>query len=392
MKSVLLAAGLIAVVLPAQLGCSREDLVSNDNLTENVKKAFADCNPDEISFLAAKENLQTAFRNCGSNNFSHFEWSPDGVNVYFQLTSGAYVMNGEKKTISSVPSPLPIAGGTWLSNDLLAIPVGPKVPEGASSKQTERPERILLYNLASHTLEAIELPVKAPRDLQPWGKDNELLLTAISQNGRRQPWVLDTSTGKITRAFPWLDGAVDRLVYAPKANLVAWSVKDTTHLVQADSGATVMDLPGMSRAIPHPEGRYVALETLGSPLSPFDQKAWDDLSAEARAREQARRKQFIARLPDWAPREIRPPELQIVDLKTGGRWRITAFNGDHFEWYQPRDYWCSFILWGIEGKQLNRNIALTDLAERLRLAGKGEVPRGLEVVRDAEPDPAGPDR
>ena len=60
--------------------------------------------------------------------------------------------------------------------------------------------------------------------------------------------------------------------------------------------------------------------------------------------------------------------------------RITFFQGDHFEWYQARNYFASAIMWGIEGKQLNRNVILTNLAERLRMVGKGEVPLGIEMV------------
>ena len=38
----------------------------------------------------------------------------------------------------------------------------------------------------------------------------------------------------------------------------------------------------------------------------------------------------------------------------------------------------SFILWGIEGKQLHRNVAVVDIAERLRMIDKGETPLGVE--------------
>ena len=39
----------------------------------------------------------------------------------------------------------------------------------------------------------------------------------------------------------------------------------------------------------------------------------------------------------------------------------------------------SFVMWGIEGKELNKNVALTDLSERLLYAAAGNLPIGLEV-------------
>ena len=147
-----------------------------------------------------------------------------------------------------------------------------------------------------------------------------------------------------------------------------------------EDGSSIGVFPEVMRAIPHPDGRYVALETLGEAISPFDQRSWNELSPEARERELARRDEWLQRLPDWAPREMKPPEIQILDLETQQRLRITAFNGEHFEWYRPRPYYCSFILWGIESKQLHRNVGLVDIAERLRMVGKGEVPMGVELL------------
>jgi hypothetical protein len=138
------------------------------------------------------------------------------------------------------------------------------------------------------------------------------------------------------------------------------------------------------RAIPHPGGRYVALELTGAPVSPYFQRSWDELSPDRRERELARRKQWEKNLPSWAPREVFPPEIQILDLQKNKRYRVTAYWGDQFEWYTAQDYFSSNILWGIEGKQLHRNVILTDMAERLRMLDKGEVPLGMEVVDVSE--------
>jgi hypothetical protein len=41
------------------------------------------------------------------------------------------------------------------------------------------------------------------------------------------------------------------------------------------------------------------------------------------------------------------------------------------------------MLWGIEGKQLNRNVGLTNLSEKLRMLDKGEIPLGIEALSSA---------
>ena len=64
------------------------------------------------------------------------------------------------------------------------------------------------------------------------------------------------------------------------------------------------------------------------------------------------------------------------------RWRFTAFYGDRFQWYtatpDPMRH-ASFVLWGIEEKELNKNVALTDLSERLRYAAGGNLPMGMAI-------------
>lgn len=363
------ASGLFAVA-----NCSREDLYGDATFTDNVEAAYEECDEGEISFLAGKHGIQTAFGNCGSNKFAHIEWSPDGRLLYFQLTHGGHIMDGETKAVMTVPTSTPIAGAAWVRADLLAMPVGPseEAPEGGP--------RIAFFNRAANTLEYVALGLSEPRDLWPVGEADQIYLTALDEQGDRRPYLVDPATGSVSRALEFLAKPVERLVVEAEADLLTWSDGHTSELMRLSDQSSLAVLPEVLRAIPHPEGRYVALETLGEPISPFDQRHWNELSPEARERELARRDEWLERLPDWAPRDMQPPELQILDLQTGERFRITAFYGEHFEWYRPRPYYCSFILWGIEGKQLHRNVALVDIAERLRMAGKGELPMGLERV------------
>lgn len=369
------ASGLFAVA-----NCSREDLYGDATFTDNVEAAYEECDESEISFLAGKHGIQTAFGNCGSNKFAHIEWSPDGRLLYFQLTHGGHIMDGETKAVMTVPTSTPVAGATWLRADMLAVPVGP--PEDSPDSGP----RIAFYNRAGNTLEYVALGLEEPRDLWPVGEADRLYLTALDEAGERRPYEVDPATGSVSRALDFLVKPVERLVVEAEADLLAWSDGHTTELMRLSDRSSLAVLPEVLRAIPHPEGRYVALETLGAPISPFDQRHWNELTPEAREREIARRDEWLQRLPDWAPRDMQPPEIQILDLETGDRFRITAFYGEHFEWYRPRPYYCSFILWGIEGKQLHRNVGLVDIAERLRMAGKGEVPMGLERV-GAEGEP-----
>jgi len=366
------ASGLFVVA-----NCSREDLYGDATFTDNVEAAYQDCDPNEITFLASKHNIQTAFDNCGSNKFAHISWSPDGRYLYFQLTHGGHILDGETKDIITLPTEVPIAGAAWMRNDLLVVPVGP------SLEDPEGPDRLVFYNRAANTLHAVALDQTEPRDLASAGDGDRVYFTALDADGARTVYVADPATSEVSPALPFVPTPVERLVVEAEAGLLSWSDGRNSELVRLDGGEPVARFPDVLRVIPHPEGRYVALETLGEPISPFDQRSWNELSPEARERELARRDEWLQRLPDWAPREMRPPEIQIYDLSTQDRVRVTAFFGEHFEWYRPRAYFCSFIMWGIEGKQLHRNVGLTDLAERLRMASEGDIPMGLARVEPA---------
>ena len=76
----------------------------------------------------------------------------------------------------------------------------------------------------------------------------------------------------------------------------------------------------------------------------------------------------------------RPPEIQLFDITTSARYRVTAFWGMDVQWYPAKGHYLAFIMWGIEGKQLNRNVGLTSMAERIRMIGAGQLPLGVESV------------
>ena len=429
-RLLLLATGLLAVA--ALPGCDRADLYGGNSFTENVQAAYADCSEAEIRFLASKNGIQTAFENCGSNRFSMFTWSPDGRYLYFQLTTGGYVLDGQEKTITSLPTPPPVANAVWLRSDLLVIPLGPKDPaedvkapapteepgaapapadEGAPPGSPTTPEnkvlwlhsdvdgptRLVSWDRAAGAVSVVAVDLQEPQDLQRWTDDQHLLMSAIGSDGQRLAYTVDLATGEATRAFPYVDLPLRHFNFTPAASLLGWSDGADTVLYSTSTQAMIADLPGVTRAIPHPGGRYIALETIGEAVSPFDQRSWNELSPDARERELKRQGEWLKNQPEWVPKELYPPEVQVLDLLAGNRYRITYLQGDHFEWYPARDFYYSLVMWGVEGKQINRNVGLADLFERLRMVDKGEMPLGLAAwnasgpgaTTTAPPAPAG---
>ena len=367
---------MMFLALMVSTGCGREALYGGgSDFTQDVYESFADCRDAEIKRLTMAHNIQTAFGRCGSNRFSHFVWSPDGVHLYFQLTHGSHILNGADKTITTVPTEGPIGRAAWLSKDILAIPLP------AAEGTTE--ERIVIYNRATATMETRPLSVTSPKDMMPF--NGGVLLSAKDNGGTRRAYLLDVNTGETTLAFPWLGHAVTRLAISQKADLLAWSTDTDTELVRMSTGESLHLFTGVTRAVPHDDGRWVALETLGAEISHFDQRTWNEISPEARKRELARQEKWAARQPDWVEMTTNPPEIQVFDLNNGKRYRITSFWGTEVEWYPAKGNWMAFMMWGIEGKQLNRNVALTVMAERFRMIDAGQMPLGMEPVVSTHP-------
>jgi hypothetical protein len=363
----MMLAGLLMVS-----GCDRETLYGGSDFTQDVHHAFADCRDAEIKRLAMAHNIQTAFGRCGSNRFSHFVWSPDGVHLYFQLTHGAHILNGTEKTITTVPTEGPTARAAWLSRDILAIPLP------AAEDTTE--ERIVIYNRTAATMETRLLPVTAPKDLISMKDGAAVLFTALDSEEVRRPYIIELNTGETTRAFSWITQPVTRIAVSEAADLLAWSTATDTELVRMSTGESLHLFSGVTRAVPHDDGRWLALETEGAEISHFDQRTWNEISPDARKRELARQKKWAARQPEWVEMTTQPPEIQLFDLGNGKRYRVTAFWGNEVQWYPAKGNWLAFMMWGIEGKQLNRNVALTVMAERFRMIDAGQMPLGIELI------------
>ena len=359
-----------AVVL---LGCDRDNFYSDSSLYENIKETYKDCNLKEIDLLKKKNNIQTLFEDCGSNYISEFDWSPDGSLVYFQLFKGGYILNPENQGVDPVPVGIPLSRGTWLSQNTLVIPV---------SEQRDGPPELAFYMLGG-LLEKYPIPGTAPKDLQALGSDNRLLLSYVDEQGQRLPYTFDRSTAEYTRAFPFITKSIQNIDVAQRANLLSYTDQMGNHLVTKE-GKGIADFPKVKRAVPHPEGKYVALEVDGEPISPLRQGEVTYRSKEAKEREEARRKKELEELPDWMPKEVVPPEIHVYNVENNQRYRFLKFYGDNFTWYEAQKYYCSFYLQGIEKQMLNPNVALTDLGVLLLMADNMDMPSGVELVPPKE--------
>ena len=366
-------------------GCDRDSLYQTSTFSENVYNAYEDCRPSEVDFLAGKHNIQTAFEPCGSNNFIHYRWAPDGVQLYFQLPMSAHIMNGVDKTIGTIPAEVPVGDAAWLAREYLAFPIAP-VKDGTK-------QRLIRFDRLQASMIELELDVSDPEDLMPSGEGDKVYFTAMSE-GVRRIFVADFTNETVLPIFPFVEAA-DTFTYEPVLGELAVGLGDTVKVWKAD-GTPLETFTDATRASLHPAGRYVALEKLGAPISPFDQRSWNELSDDARERELRRMEEWLATQPEWVMTEVSPPIIEMWDREQFERWRFTSFYGEEFQWYpyEPDLLYASFVLWGLEGKEMNRNVAITQLFERLRMAAGGEVPMGMErlggeTVSVDTPSPAG---
>ena len=193
--------------------------------------------------------------------------------------------------------------------------------------------------------------------------------------------------GATTVAFPWHSGPVETLAYTPQQDALSIGHENTVTLYKGETGNVIESWTPAIRGTLHPKGDWMALEFEGESISIFNQRAWDELSENARARELARLKDFEDRLPDGYETMVRPPSISVVDMKTKKRWAFTGFLGYRWQWYEAADYAASFMLWGFEGKQYKRNVMLGNIADRLNtIEREGTMMGTVPFVAPKEPD------
>jgi hypothetical protein len=373
------ASSLSLILALLLLGCDRDAIYEQKSTASSIAEVWKDCDPAQISFLTARHGIQTAFENCGSNPFEHFSWSPDGIYIYFQMTHIGYVMNAEEKTIYELPTQLPVHNATWLGNDLLVIPV--------RNADSEKNPRLALYSRADGSVNHVDLPeLTNPAHLQPAGKTDQVLFTALPKGGDRALYRADFTTQKVEPAFPWWSGKLDNFTYTAGVDQVAWGLGETVTVAKGATGEVLYTFEDATRGTVHANGRLVALETMGDPISTFKPKGKVDKSEAGQRRHKAREAQWKKEKPHWVPSEIVPPTLDFYDTKVNKRYRLSDIHGNHFQWYPGHPDYGSFLLWGLDKQQINKNVALTALGGRiLRLADKEEMPPGIELRSSPTP-------
>lgn len=372
----------LLVLILAACGTGRDPY--EGRLSDNVGEAFASCNASEIRFIAAKHNVQMAFALCGSNRFAAFDWSPDGKRIYFQLVLSANIMEATRpdKRTSVMPIPAPSGNATWLGDHRLVVPV-------VGDKEAPDVLRMAVYAVPAPATEAgtatmgqvslHALPGFASVDqLTPGDDDHVDFVGRTTKGGPGAVYTFDVTTGETAPAFPWLEGPVDTFTYTPEAHAVAIGVGDHVTLYDSATGAVRGAWDDARRGVLHPDGRWLALEYEGAPVSVFHQRNWDEVSDQARKREQARAAAFAERLPDEVQTTVRPPSLSLVDTSSGRRMAVTAFQGDHFAWYPGGPTWGTFFTWGFESKQFKRNVGVVNLAPHLEALATGASRYGME--------------
>jgi len=351
------------------------------SLADNVGASFAPCNPAEIRFLAAKHNVMTAFDPCGNNQFQSFAWSPDGRRLYFELVMVSHVMEAESedKAILTVPTQSAIGPATWLDGSRLVLPVAPA--EGGEHN------RVVVFDVDQRSL--YEHPLPGFTDvlaMQRAASPQHVLLLATSAAGERRIHRMDLADGSLDEPFPFLEGPVDTFTYTPSVDALVVGRGDEVTLYLGSTGEVRGTFSPAKRGQVHPDGRWLALEFDGEPISIFYQRSWDELSERARERELARAEQFerqFAERYDF-PTTVRPPTLSFVDLEDGDRHYIDSIYGRSFQWYEPTPFYASVLLWGFEGKEFKRNVVLGNMADRLRTMERDGTMTGVKPMEGAK--------
>ncbi len=370
MPWVILALGVLVTGLV--WGSTRIWESNPEEFAEDIKRTYADCDGPEIRLLAAKHNLQLVFEPCGSNNFLYYQWSPGGLELYYHTNQGPWLLNGESKEHRALPVGFPIGNAVWFNDDLVAFP-----EKGVKSYNID------VYDVRKNIINITGLQQVAPRDLaRGAGVDEVLFLAATREKDPTLPsddppesiYRLFANTGEVQPAFPWLEGPVEDYTYHPGEDLLAYRIADYDGVIVAE-GATGTErrrFPGKTRVSISVDGRFWTLEGLGEPIPIFHQRTEEDLAAgEATAAE--------LDVPTYMEREVAPPTLWILDTRTDREVQLKHVFGSRFQWYAAAPYYASFVLWGLENKEFNRNVVLTDVTPQLKEAGIEITPADLAL-------------
>jgi len=335
-----------------------------EDFADDIKATYAACEGDEIRLLAAKHNLQLVFEPCGSNNFLYYQWSPSGLELYYQTNAGPWLLNGDTGEHRALPVGFPIANAIWFNDDLIAFP-----------EKGVKTFNIDVYDVRKNVINITGIKQANPSMLFIGKEVDEVLFLAAerepnpTQPGDDPPksiYRLRANTGQLEVAFPWLEEPVIDYTYDRHNDLLAYRTAafDGVTVAEGNTGEVRYTFEGMTRVSVSHDGRFLAIEGPGAPIPIFHQRTEEDL-AEGEATEAA----APLEIPDYMPREVSPPTLWFLDTRTEQKVVLPDTFGYTFQWYEARPYYCSFVLWGMEDKEFNRNVVLTDLTPALRAQG-----------------------
>ncbi|MFK7931807.1 MAG: hypothetical protein AB8H79_26760 [Myxococcota bacterium] len=360
----------LAIVLLGLLSSCEADRNAT-SLFQDVGMSFEPCTEAEVRNLNDKHQFMPALKLCGSNNVAHYAWNPAGTHLYFDLTMTGNVLDASQKhkPLSTLPIDQPTGQPTWVLDHRIAIPIVP------DHKDKTGKERVALYDIRQFTLEIRAVPdITGIDELSRSPDPNVVYFTGFGTDGTRGVYSLSLADGSVGRPFPWLTGPVKTFTYTYQPDILAVGRGDRVELFHSD-GTPQGSFAGQ-RGTVHKDGKWLALERPGEEVSIFYQRAWDAMSRRERELAERRAKELGQRFPDWYPKTIQLPTLEFVDLSTGLRGESRSFYGTRFQWYEKQDFWGSFVLWGYEGKQFNRNVMLGNLTMRL-----GAISHNKDVVK-----------
>lgn len=331
----------------------------NTSLFRNVGMSFEPCNEAEIKFRNDRYNLMPALKVCGSNNVAHYAWNPVGSHLYFDLTLTGNLIDASQpnKPLSTMPFDQPTGQPAWINDARLVVPTVP------DPRTKGGPERLALFDVEQLTLEYKAVPgLSQVTDVSRGRTTSEVFFTALDEGGVRRAWRYDLDQASVAPAFGWLERA-STLSVTPAAGLVVVGEAGRVTVYDFD-GEARGSWPGIRGAM-HPDGAWLALEKEGEEVSIFYQRSWENQSRRERELTQQRADRMAARFPDWYPKTVKLPTLEFINLYSGHRGELYTAYGTRFQWYERTKFYGSFILWGYEGKQLNRNVQLGDIALQL---------------------------
>jgi len=360
------------IILTAALfmGCDRDAQYEIESLEGQVSNVWAECDPSVTGDYAAGAGISLipAFRPCGSNNFDATSWSTDGIHLYFQLAHSNHVLNGETKGLWEIPSSAtnPIGPAAWFSPNKFAVPVGPA--EG------EELNRMAVAILPTESSEAIishvALELDDPEDLQVDGDD--LLLTGTVADGPRLAYRLSPN-GNLSMAFSWLASPVTSLTYNSDHDMVIFGVAgDNIVAARASTGEVLHRFANATRGLLDSRGELILMESKGEAISNYRPSYEGEMTEQMQRREARRQEEWEANLPDWIPAEVTPPAIDVYDINNQRRVRFSEVHGSQLQWWPGNDGIISLRLWGLEGRELNPNILLSDLVVRYAVIRPGE--------------------